>query len=174
MKKIYTITLDDEIPLSESVSSDIREIAYFLFEEIAKYDREILAVEDKKENLIKNELLESFVNSRYNYRFESEHSNIENYRYEPFLINDRSFGFTVYDGTISEEEIMHLLKTTLAFLKLNYTFNIDSVYYDDQHVSGRLSAYSFLKSGYVRHDGVEKIKKKTKTLAKPLLSMFNF
>ena len=173
MKKIYTITLDDDIPLSESISSDIKQIAYFLFEEIDKYDRQILVVDDNR-NLIRNELLESYNNGRYNFRFESEHTNIDNYRYEPFLINDRSFGFTVYDGSITEEEILSLLNNVLIFFGLNYKFNIDSIYYDDEFVNGRLTAYNYIMkdSTEVKQDNI-KVKKKTRLLPSPLLTMFN-
>ena len=173
MKKIYTITLDDDIPLSESISSDIKEIAYFLFEEIAKYDRQILVVDDDR-NLIRNELLESYHNGRYNFRFDSEHTDIDNYRYEPFLINDRSFGFTVYDGSIDEEEIQSLLNNVLIFFRLNYKFNIDCLYYDDEFINNRQSAYNFVTFGNRERKKEDiKVKKKTRLLPSPLLTMFN-
>lgn len=173
MKKIYTITLDDEIPLSESISSDIKEIAYFLFEEIAKYDRQILVVDDDR-NLIRNELLESYHNGRYIFRFDSEHTNIENYRYEPFLINDRSFGFTVYNGSIEEEEVLSLLNNVLLFFGFNYKFNIDCLYYDDEFINNRQAAYNFVigNTTEVKKDNI-KVKKKTRLLPNPLLTMFN-
>lgn len=177
MKKIYTITLDDEIPLSDNIISDVKEIAYCLFEEIDKYDRPILVIDDKKNNLIKNELLESFNGTKYNYRFQSENSKIEKYLYEPFLINDKSFGFTVYDGSITDEEVLSFLNTIQTMLNFNYKFNIDSVYYDDEIINGRLSAYNFLMYGSPdvnKNNQSTNIKKKTKLLAKPVLSMFNF
>ena len=174
MKKIYTITLDDEVPLSDVVSSDIKEIAYFLFEEIDKYDRQILVVDDDR-NLIRNELLETYRDGRYNFRFESEHTNIENYRYEPFLFNDRSFGFTVYDGSIDEEEILELLNGVLIFFGLNYKFNIDCLYYDDEFINNRQTAYNFVINctTEVKNDNI-KVKKKVRLLPNPLLTMFNF
>ncbi len=174
MKKIYTITLDDEIPLSESISSDIKEIAYCLFEEIDKYDRQILVVDDNR-NLIRNELLESYKNGRYNYKFESENSSIDNYKYEPFVIDNKSFGFTVYDGTISEEEILLFLNNVLNFLGLKYKFSIDSIYYDDEFVNGRLTAYNYIMNNttQVKNDNI-KIKKKARLLTNPLLTMFDF
>lgn len=174
MKKIYTITLDDEVPLSDIVSSDIKEIAYCLFEEMDKYDRPILVVGDNN-NLVRNELLESFNGKRYNYRFESESSKIDNYRYEPFLINSRSFGFTVYDEATTDEEIMTFLNNVQHMLGFNYKFNIDSVYYDDVFVNGRLSAYNFLVYGTTDINSSKnvKVKKKVKSLINPVLSMFN-
>ena len=174
MKKIYTITLDDEVPLSDVVSSDIKEIAYFLFEEIDKYDRQILVVDDDR-NLIRNELLETYRDGRYNFRFESEHTNIENYRYEPFLFNDRSFGFTVYDGSIDEEEIQSLLNNVLIFFGLNYKFNIDSIYYDDEFINNRQAVYNFVTCGNRegKKEGI-KVKKRARLLPNPLLTMFNF
>lgn len=174
MKKIYTITLDDDVPLSEDTISNIKEIAYFLFEEIDKYDRKILVVDDNH-NLIRNELLESFVNGKYNFRFESEHTNIDNYRYEPFLIDNRSFGFTVYDGSIDDNEIFLLLRNVLSFFGFNYKFNIDSLYYDDVIVNGRLAAYNYIVNGTTEFKSNNvKVKKKARLLPNPLLSMFNF
>lgn len=175
MNKIYTITLDDEVPLSEKVISDIKQVVYILFDKIDSFDRKILVFDDEKSNLKRNQLLEIKNNGEYIYFFESEHSLTDNYRYEPFIINNRSFGFTVYDGSIEDEEVRELLNYSLNFLKLNYKFNIDSsLYYDDDIASARLSAYNYMVYGIHESKNDNKnIKKKAKVLSNPLMSLFS-
>lgn len=174
MKKIYTISLDDDIPLSNITASDVKEIAYCLFEEIDKYDRKILVVDDDK-TLFRNQLYETYVNGEYRYRFESENSSISNYRYEPFLINDRSFGFTVYDEAISENEILAILNGVLAFLSLRYSFNINGIYYKDDIANGRMAIFKHFKANNSNNTLEQKqnVKVKKRILPRPILSMFN-
>ena len=45
MRKIYTITLDDDVPLSGDTLSDIKEIAFWVYEEFTKYTVPIVCVD---------------------------------------------------------------------------------------------------------------------------------
>ena len=119
MREIYVISLDDEIPLTENIRSNIREIAYLLFDEFNKYDREILSVDN--DYLINNELYECFssTSDKYVYRFTSDKSSIDYRMYEPFIIDDASFGFTTYKDSTTEEEVRYLLSSVSNTLNIN-------------------------------------------------------
>ena len=126
------ITLDDIDCPSDNVKSDIKVLAYLVYDAIFKmedsYDSPILY---KNRNLITNDLLERKDDGKYTYMFLSDKEQNIDYRfYEPFLISSTSFGFTVYDGTISDGDIATLLDMQQKFMKFNYNFFINSFTYD--------------------------------------------
>ena len=133
MKRVYTFTLDDDIPLSENIGSNIREIAYWLYTEIINFDWPILwAIENKNSGLIVNELLDINYKGIYTYKFTSDDANTDYRKYEPFMISNTSFGFTVIDGSISEEEILKILNRILYMTGFKYKFNINSIVYEKE------------------------------------------
>ena len=177
MKKIYTVTLDDDVPLSYDIASDVREIAFWLFEEINKFDRKILYfLEDEnisKDGIYRNHLLDSTItkDGKYTYKFTSDNSMIDYRMFEPFMLSDTSFGFTVYDGSISDSEISIILNQVLKFLKFDYKFNIDgSVYYDDTKISSRLMAIDMIANKSIKKEE-DKGKKRVKTKINPIFSV---
>lgn len=125
MKKIYTFTLDDEVP-SDELFNDVKVIAHLLYEELKneEYDTKILVSIDKhKENV----LYETKVMNDYQYKFLSEIENDSKALYEPFLINHIGFGITIYDGSISEPLLNYLFKNVLKTIRKPYNFSILSI-----------------------------------------------
>ncbi len=125
MKKIYTFTLDDEVP-SDELFNDVKVIAHLLYEELKneEYDTKILVSIDKhKENV----LYETKVMNDYQYKFLSEIENDSKTLYEPFLINHIGFGITIYDGSISEPLLNYLFKNVLKTIRKPYNFSIFSI-----------------------------------------------
>lgn len=125
MKKIYTFTLDDEVP-SDELFNDVKVIAHLLYEELKneEYDTKILVTTDKhKENV----LYETKVMNGYQYKFLSEIENDSKALYEPFLINHIGFGITIYDGSISEPLLNYLFKNVLKTIRKPYNFSIFSI-----------------------------------------------
>ena len=169
MKEIYVISLDDDVPLPSTTYSDIRQVAYLLYDELDRYDKHILCIDDD-DTLIRNDLYEiySTISNTYTYRFDSDKSNINYKKYEPFIINDRSFGFTVYENSVTKEEIYLMLNRAISFLKINsnYKFNISSIKYSNP--DDRFKAIdSLIKKDY-KNDRSKVLKKQIK----PIFSVF--
>ena len=128
MKKIYTFTLDDEVP-SDELFNDVKVIAHLLYDELKneEYDTKILVTTDKhKENV----LYETKVMNDYQYKFLSEIENDSKALYEPFLINHIGFGITIYDGSIPEPLLNYLFKNVLNTIRKPYNFSISSIVLD--------------------------------------------
>ena len=176
MKKIYSFTLDDEVPLSDGVESNIKAVAFWLFDSLANLDRQIVCFDDDKEindqGLIKNDLYDIKINNRYVYTFASEGSNIDNRMYEPFVLNNKSFAFTVNENSIDDGEIAIMLENVLRFLKLNYKFNIDSITYDESNIKNRYEAIDKLfKIKREEPKAKKRVKLQVKTIM-PILSLW--
>lgn len=174
MKRIYTITLDDDdIPLSHNIGSDIREIAYWIYEELSKFDEQILCIDidqDKsKDGLLKNELYDIPSKEGYIYKFDSDLKDIDNRIFEPFVLDDKTFGFTIYDGRLTDGEISIILDGILKLLKMNYKYTIDSVVYDDKSMKNRFNAIDKL----MNKKDVNNSKKRVKVPAKMLATLLN-
>lgn len=138
MRKIYTITLEDDIPPSIVDLGKIKAIAYLLYCEISNIDKPILcANESTKDRLIKNELKEKIIGNKYKYSFISDKDNDNNYKYEPFMIKNNSFGFTVFDNSITDSEIAILLDNVFKLLGYKYNYQIDYTYYDENKKNDR-------------------------------------
>ena len=175
MKKIYSLTLDDDVPLSENTGSDIRAVAFWLFDELANFDKQIICFDGEKETndqgLIRNELFDIKCQDKYMYRFTSDCSKIDSRMFEPFILSDRAFAFTVNEGTITDGEIVVILEKILGLLKLNYKFNIDSIFYDDKNIKNRYAAIEKLLNS--KNEVQVKTKKRTKLQLNPVLTMFS-
>ena len=162
MKRIYVVSIDDEVPLSDKLADGIKVLAFLLYDEIRGYEYEdcqILCHDD----IIYNELLEKKENdNKYIHRF--THNDVESGMYEPFMINDRSFAFTVIDGTISDAEIKGIIDRLRLFSKVNCSLNIHSVTYEDDKKKNRLLAIK-----KILLDSEKKNKKEGKVKIKSLL-----
>lgn len=124
MKRIYTITLEDGEYPSDDVERNMKFLATLLYEEVMNLEYvagDILY----RNNLIYNDLFESRSNGKINYYFKSEKNEDEFVRYEPFIINSISFGFTVNDSKIDSGMIQVLLERIQKMMYTNYKFNID-------------------------------------------------
>ena len=120
MKKIYTFTLDDEVP-SDELFNDVKVIAHLLYDDL------IFEITDKhKENV----LYETKVMNDYQYKFLSEIENDNEALYEPFLINHIGFGITIYNGSIPEPLLNYLFKNVLKTIRKPYNFSISSIVLD--------------------------------------------
>ena len=163
MKKIYVVSLDDEIPLSPKIEDEMKVLCYLVYDEIQGYEysdnSKILCHDD----VFYNELLEKNVDGEYIHRF--RYDDIESGMYEPFMINGRSFAFTVNDGAIDEAEINNIIHNVRYFAHVGYNVNISSVTYEDDKKKNRLLAIKKIildsqKEKNKKEDGV-KIKVKS-------------
>ena len=144
MKKIYILTLDDDIPLTFDVSNNLREIAYLLYSELDNYYKEVLYNVEKDRRLILNELHDINNGSKYVYRFISENNTLDYRMYEPFIINNNAFGFTVNSESITDEELQNVLNYVLNITNLNYHFKISSTFYNENNLNNRFNAINKL------------------------------
>ena len=173
MKKIYSFTLDDEVPLSSNTPSDIREIAFWLYEELCKYSFPIVCVDEDKTvdeyGLIKNDLYDIKIGDRYVYKFTSDESKIDSRMFEPFILHDRGFALTVNEGVITDDDIVKSLNYVLNLSRLNYKFNINSVTYDESNIKNRFAAIRELLNPKSKEQ--VKTKRRVKIQLNPMLTM---
>ena len=130
MRDIYAVTLDDDVPLSEDTTSNIEEIAYLLFDELTRYDKDVLSFEI--DSLIYNYLLESYSyeKGKYVYRMLSD-KNANDYRiFDPVMLSDTAFGITTFTDSITEAEILGHLHRICHSLNLDYRFSITKLSYN--------------------------------------------
>ena len=159
MREIYAIAIDDDVPLPSEVGSDLRVIAYLVYDELNRFETHTLCADD--DNLLNNYLLETYsqYERKYIYKFISDKSN-EDYRmYEPIVINNTCFGLTVYKNSITEEDLRRILARVQQTLNLHYEFKIISEEYKDNKISSRFKAIENLTYRLK----AKKAKKRTKT-----------
>ena len=143
MKKIYAFSIDDEESLSDKFKSDIRLLAYLLYDSIYGYDeRKLLNI---NKNIVFNRIHESFINNYY-YYLDSDCYDAGFINYEPFLLGDRIFALTVDDEFISENDIMYLLNSALSLLKLNFRVNIFSENYFSKDIDDEKNRHKAINS----------------------------
>lgn len=130
-KKIYTFTVDDEDYPSREFKDNIKVIASLVYDELKCLDYENpkpILVHGKK--ICDNVLYETDAFNRdCRYTFASEKHENENYLYEPLLLDDKTFGITVYDENITMYEMTTIIDNVLKLLRLNYQFSIDEFSY---------------------------------------------
>ncbi len=152
MKKIYMLTLDDEVPLLGDTGNNVREIAYLLYQELiaAGY-----VLDSDTDRITINQLNEIFRGNGYTYRFLSEESPKDYRDYEPFIVDGKSFGFTVEDGSLDEDTLLAMLCYVLGLAQFaEYRFRVKSAVYNEKIYSNRYYTIDRLIS-----DGVETTKK---------------
>ena len=138
MSKIYTIKLEDEVPLSLEYRNNIRTICYLLYDEINRLETEDREILYRNDHVIYNELLEDHNVTGYTYQFVAEKHHDKPFHYEPFMLNDYTFGFSVYDDAITDYEICTLLNAIQLLIKTNYRFIVDSYYFETDHNRSKL------------------------------------
>lgn len=169
MKKIYTLTLDDDVPLSSRVIDDIKVICFLVYEDMNSF-------EDKKghpvlltNGISTNTLYETRLADEYTHHF--KYNDITEANYEPFMIGDDSFAFTVSDGTITDETVLRSLEDAKRMINVEYNFKLETLTYEeDKHNKNRLVAIKKLCNMHKAKK--EKKNGLTKTL-KPIISMMH-
>lgn len=128
MKKIYTFTVEGEDQSSDVFRSNLRLLAYLLYESLYKYDEEPYRPLIINKNIVYNGIHDENIFDR-GYYFDSDIHNMKMIDYEPFIIGNNVFGFTVNDELISEEEIKELVDYVLRLTKLSYRISVNSFGY---------------------------------------------
>lgn len=124
-KRIYAFTIDDDEYSSEDISNNVKAIASLMHEEIKNIDCDNpnpILVHSKK--LFYNQLYESCTLDGYVYSFESEKGNRDYTLYEPLMINNRTFGITINDNSVSMYDLVLMLDKILKELGLCYQFSV--------------------------------------------------
>lgn len=138
MKTIYTISVDEDVPQSIDLIEHMKVLCYFIYDELRnmKYDsHESIICTD---NLISNQLLESYVDNKYYYRF--KYNDYSKGIYDPFMITDLSFGFTVNSDMINSVELDKVINKVKNLINFNYDIVIKSYsYMEDKDNKNRLN-----------------------------------
>ena len=137
MKTIYTIALDDDIPLSEEILNKLKMVYFLVYDtiRILEYGNEqpILC----KDGIIYNELLESRSGYSFNYHFKYDDYNSG--KYDPFMIDKTSFGFTINGDMLTEEKVRSIIEECKNMIGINYQFRLASYSYEvDKNNKNRL------------------------------------
>lgn len=134
MKTIYTFTMKDNNSFA-NYASKLRLLAYMLYDSIYNYYGEGKFPLNINENIIYNKINEDS-RDRTIYKFDSELCGEEdNYYYEPFLIGNNSFGFTIIEDDFDINIIKRLLKENLTLLNLDCQIDISTFVYEASELS---------------------------------------
>ena len=131
MKRIYAFTLKTDEEYTKEVNSNLKLIAYMLYETIRNFWDGGRSPLSMSKNVKYNMLLDK--DDEYQYRFYSDVHDVGKTYYEPFLLSDYTFCFTVYDDVIDEDLIRYLLKNVLGLTRTDYEFDITSIDYFSEH-----------------------------------------
>lgn len=144
MKTIYMFSIDDDISQSIDVVNQFKVLCYMMYDEIGMLEEDGNRVL-YRDNIIYNELMESGGNGVYHYRF--KYKDYKSGKYEPFMLDDYSFCFTVNSGAISFDEITFFLEKVKGMIKFHYNVTVESVDYlqDDKNIN-RIEAIKGLVS----------------------------
>ena len=113
MKKVYTFTLKDEDLPSVEEKSDINLIAYWLADTLENMSDEQRPILVSNKFLLDNPISDKVINNITGYSLESENDTQHYYNYNPTIIDERTFGITVYEERITDKEMLELLNQTL-------------------------------------------------------------
>lgn len=119
---IYKFSLKDNIDISPMVKDKIKLMAYLVYSGLSDYENEMYKNVLFKDNIIFNELFDG--NSGH---FEFEHEDFETGIYEPFMIDDVSFGFTIYDGSISKDDLMMIYREVMKNIRFEYELDLKEI-----------------------------------------------
>lgn len=177
MKRIYMFTLLD-YDGDKHTKSNLRLLAYLLYAELSEYevDHKVLV---KHKNMLENRIIEFAGEKETEYHFIFDDGDMNNCFVNPLLIGEDSFAITVYDDSISEEDIRFLLKNNMMMIKVNYNFSISSVMYNAKgeiDESKRIKAIKELTDSKLIYETGLKAKTKSKSKTKinfisPLLGL---
>ena len=130
MKKIYAFAFDEEDYLSDKWRNNIRLVAFLLYDSVYNYDEEDRIPLNLNKNIVFNRIHEF---SEHNYYLDSDCYDDGFINYEPFLINNRCFAFTVDDNLISEKDIRSLLNSVLYIVGISSSVRICSEVYSSKN-----------------------------------------
>lgn len=130
MKRIYAFTLDGEDYPSSKFRSNLRLIAYLMYDYIYNYDEGVNAL------IINKKISYNSVDYRVNlndFHFEYDTSDEKYCNKEPFFVGNRSFALTIDDEVMSEDIIHQLMNQVLVEVSLltrvNYDYTIRTIGY---------------------------------------------
>lgn len=170
MEKIYTISLDDDVPLSEKVLNEIKVLCYLVYDSIKNLEYDNVTPILCNKDVIYNELHDSYTDGNYNYHF--TYNDFESGKYEPFMIDNTSFGFTINDEMLTDDKLIEIINDCKKILRINYHFKIYKYKYeDDKKHKNRLIAIKkiLLDKNIISNSNKEdKYKKVLKPLASSL------
>ena len=168
MKKIYTISLDDEVPLSDKVIDDIKVICYLVYDDIKIFDDKYGKPVTLVSGVSYNELYEKkTLDGTYAHRFKYNDPVLGNY--EPFMIGNNSFAFTVEDGCLDDSDVMAVVEEAKRMLGVDYHFKLDTVtYVDDKKNKNRLLAIKQLCTSEIKAQSNVAFAKRLKPFAAAL------
>ena len=120
---LYDISLADRSKLTIDVLDKIKLLAYLVYDALVEYEydcgRNILY----KDNIILNELSDDYRNHITKYEF--VHTDYNRGIYEPFMISETSFGFTIYNNSITKEEIKRIINEEQKNIGFDVALNIN-------------------------------------------------
>lgn len=138
MKKIYTFSVEDDISKSMDLQNQVKVFCYFMYDELSNLECEKNKNILLHDNIIFNELLENFYNNKYYYHFKYENSSGT---YEPFMVNNITFGFTVDSDNVTDSEIVSVLCKVKQMIKFPCPLHMNGItYMDDKNGKNRLIA----------------------------------
>ena len=127
MKRIYAFTLDSEDYPSDRFRSNLRLIAFLMYDLIYNYDGENCTPLIINKNIKNNEICPGRSDSEYCLRYNEDNDKYINY--EPFLVGNRSFALTIDDEVMNETTIRDLMEQVLRLTMLDYRYTIKSIGY---------------------------------------------
>ena len=127
MKRIYAFTLDNDDYPSKKFGFDLRLLAYLLYDSVYNYDGDNFIALVINKNIMPNKIHDGQYPNEYYFDFDDYDE--KNYNYEPFLLGNSSFAFTIEDTMMSEETLCSLFDYVLRLTGLSYKYKVNSNYY---------------------------------------------
>ena len=132
MKKIYAFTLDSDDYPSDRFRYNLRLIAFLLYDLIYNYNDLGFTPLILNKSIRFNNIYNGYGGNRY--RLEYDEYNLKYVNYEPFIIGNKSFGFTVNDEYIDLNTICDLMKEVLLLINVYYKYKVDTINYDSKNL----------------------------------------
>ena len=150
---IYNISINKDLVNNPEIRDKIKLLAYLVYSEILDYEEESNKRVLYKENIVFNELYDGF-RDRIN-KFEFEHEDYYTGYYEPFMIDDNTFGFTIYDNAISDKELLLLVNEVKNIIQLDCDINLEKIV-----VANSKERSNIINSFYYKNNVKKKERKK--------------
>ena len=152
MKTIYSFTLDsDEYPSTRrNIYNDLRLLAYMLYNEIYNYYGDEECPLDVNPLIEYNDLKE--VREIFSlYKFDSDNYDDGYTYYEPFIVGNKTFCFTVIDNNFDDRIINECLEYMMNLLKLNYKITINKYMYEARDINDERYREDTVRKIYDKH-----------------------
>lgn len=129
MKKIYTVTLEGGDRLSGGFKDNLRIVAVEVYAHIKGLYGDGNTPLDIDKCIVPNGLRYLYDTSlnyytRTNFRLDSDLNSNKKIRYEPFIVDPKTFGITIVDDDFGEEELRKIVEYILRLFVLRYRINI--------------------------------------------------